>query len=253
MLWAVVKFIILQKFNCTLIFPDISPVQPWVTLIHRFAVAVIPIGLVHDKGVILYPSKKGDLQDKQGLYCNLLAARFVLGKGTSGSVKGQLCNPIKEVEVRTPVLLIGDSMVRFLRGENEFLEVISIGGARFLDLSYPFLLEKVHRANPYLLLLHVGTNDVNKQQVSDVQVDRNIQIEVRQMFKNLTVLQHRFSFAVGISGCVCTRSVYINERVYRLNGLLNREAKRSRFHFIDNSNIDRSQLKDFFCSSEQSG
>lgn len=154
-------------------------------------------------------------------------------------------NPIKEFEVRTPVLLIGDSMVRFLRDDNEFLEVISIGGAKFSDLSYPFLLEKVNRANPYLLLLHVGTNDVNKQQVSDIDVDRNTQIEVRQMFKNLTVLQHRFCFAVGISGCICTRSSYINERVFRLNGLLTREAKRSRFHFIDNCNIDRSQLKDF--------
>ena len=245
MLSAVVKFIILQEFNCTLIFPDISPVQPWVTLIHRFAIAVIPIGLAHDKGVILYPSKKGYLQDKKGLYCNLLAARFAPSKGTSGSLRYQLHNPIKEFEVRTPVLLIGDSMVRFLRDDNEFLEVISIGGAKFSDLSYPFLLEKVNQANPYLLLLHVGTNDVNKQQVSDIDVDRNTQIEVRQMFKNLTVLQHRFCFAVGISGCICTRSSYINERVFRLNGLLTREAKRSRFHFIDNCNIDRSQLKDF--------
>ena len=204
-----------------------------------------PIGLAHDKGVILYPSKKGYLQDKKGLYCNLLAARFAPSKGTSGSLRYQLHNPIKEFEVRTPVLLFGDSMVRFLRGDNEFLEVISIGGAKFSDLSYPFLLEKVNRANPYLLLLHVGTNDVNKQQVPDIDVDRNTQIEVQQMFKNLTVLQHRFCFAVGISGCICTRSSYINERVFRLNGLLTREAKHLRFHFIDNCNIDRSQLKDF--------
>ncbi|MEW8546097.1 MAG: hypothetical protein AB2693_21460 [Candidatus Thiodiazotropha sp.] len=245
MISAAVKFIIQQKCDCTLIFPDINPVQPWVTLIQRFAVAVIPIGLAHDKGVILYPSKKGYLQDKKGLQCNLLAARFSAGKVTLGPGGYQLHKPVKDAGVRTPVLLIGDSMVRFLRGENEFLEVLSIGGARFIDLSYPFLLEKVHRANPYLLLLHVGTNDVNKKQVSDVQVDSNIQKVVRRVLVDLTVLQHRFSFAVGISGCICTRSSYINERVCRLNRLLNREAKRLRFHFVDNSNIDRSQLKDF--------
>ncbi|CAC5412431.1 unnamed protein product [Mytilus coruscus] len=56
---AVVKFIKQEKITCTLIFPDFKPVKPWITVILSCDKNIITIGYKGDKGVLLYPSKKG--------------------------------------------------------------------------------------------------------------------------------------------------------------------------------------------------
>ena len=68
---AVIRFIIQEGINCTLIFPDVKPHQTWFTLVRRYAAAVVPVGLQHDRGVIQYPSRRGSLRDKKGLKLDL--------------------------------------------------------------------------------------------------------------------------------------------------------------------------------------
>ena len=60
----------------------------------------------------------------------------------------------------TKVLVIGDSMVKFLK-DSEYRSVISKGGARILDL-LPIICSELKMLTIHILLLHVGTNDVNK-------------------------------------------------------------------------------------------
>ena len=112
LLSAVIKLIIQEKLNCTLIFPDLTPVQPWFTLVQRFATVIVPVGLMHDTGVILYPSKRGFLADKKGLQSDLRAARFLLGDSLTYPLKN--IYPGKLSGAGVPVLLVGDSMIRFL-------------------------------------------------------------------------------------------------------------------------------------------
>ena len=240
LLSAVIKFIIQEKLNCTLIFPDLTPVQPWFTLVQRFATVIVPVGLMHDTGVILYPSKRGFLADKKGLQSDLRAARFLLGDLLTYPLKN--IYPGKLSGAVVPVLLVGDSMIRFLQGENDFSEVISHGGAKLQDFTFGFLQDNVQRTNPYLLLFHAGTNNVNKRQLTD---SFSVQPNVRQVFEHISVLQSRYCFAVGISGCIYTKSTQINKRVNFLNEILVAESKRFRFYYIDNSNIGLLHLRDF--------
>ena len=66
-----------------------------------------------------------------------------------------------------------------------------------------------------------------------------------KLFEELNKLQRGYSFAVGISGCIYTRSESINKKVDVMNDLMRKEASKYHFHFIDNTNIRPSQLRDF--------
>ena len=73
---SVIRFVIQENINCTILLPEIRPLPPWFTVIVAKAVKIIPVGFVGDKGVLLYPSRKGYKVDKMGLQWNLLAVRF---------------------------------------------------------------------------------------------------------------------------------------------------------------------------------
>lgn len=217
---AVVRFIIQEGINCTLIFPDVKPHQSWFTLVQRFAASVIPVGLQSDKGVIQYPSRRGFLTDKKGLQVDLLAARFLLAS-QADKISLEHVHKCKTV---TPVLLLGDSMVRFLEGSLCDTTVVSVGGARMQHFTSEFLYRHVSEACPYLVLLHLGTNDVNKSMVPVQQAMCHVQMFLEPLFKSISYLQKQFCFAVGISDCICTKSTFINAKVDTLNVLLKREA-----------------------------
>ena len=65
------------------------------------------------------------------------------------------------------------------------------------------------------------------------------------MVNYISVLQSRYCFAVGISGCIYTKSTLINKRVNFLNKNFVAKSKRFRFYYIDNSNIGLLRLRDF--------
>jgi hypothetical protein len=58
LLATVVNFILQEKINCTLVFPEFKPIQPWFTVIMSKVTEIIPIGFKGDTGVFLFPSKK---------------------------------------------------------------------------------------------------------------------------------------------------------------------------------------------------
>ncbi|CAG2243374.1 unnamed protein product [Mytilus edulis] len=74
---AVVKFIIQENITCTLIFPDFKPVKPWFTVISSYAKDIVTIGYKGDKGVLLYPSKKGFLPDKKAFSAIYVPQNFL--------------------------------------------------------------------------------------------------------------------------------------------------------------------------------
>ena len=73
---ALVNFIIQEAIHVTLVFPVPDTLQPWHVLIMKYATLIYPVGYKHDKGVLLYPSKRGYLRDKYGLPWDLMAAHF---------------------------------------------------------------------------------------------------------------------------------------------------------------------------------
>ena len=238
---AVTRFIIQEGINCTLIFPDVKPHKSWFTLVRRFAAAVVPVGLQHDRGVIQYPSRRGFLRDKKGLKYDLLAARFLLAPKGGETTLGH----VQKRETVTPVLLLGDSMVRFLEGSLSDTTVVSVGGARMQHFTSEFLSRHVSDTCPYLVLMHIGTNDVNKSMIPVQQAMHHAKMFIEPLFRSLSDLQKQFCFAVGISGCINTKSAFINTKVDALNVLLKRESMKYDFFFIDNSNIESLHLRDF--------
>ena len=61
----------------------------------------------------------------------------------------------------------------------------------------------------------------------------------------IKVLQGSHKFAVVFSGCICTGSHRVNERINIRNLWISNEYKKERFIFIDNSNIGSNGLVDF--------
>ena len=90
----------------------------------------------------------------------MLAARFGLIDGQF--TKKSFITHSHRKQRFIPVILLGDSMVGYLKGQTDHTEVVSIGGARLQDFSYEFLYHHISRACPFLVLLHIETNDVNK-------------------------------------------------------------------------------------------
>jgi len=68
-----------------------------------------------ERGVLLFPSRKGYQVDKRGLQFNMLAASFSFSEERKKSYDPDRFMSIKP-EYFSPVLLIGDSMVRFVEG-----------------------------------------------------------------------------------------------------------------------------------------
>ena len=67
LLASVIRFIIDEQINCTLIFSHFIPVSNWFTLVLRYAVCITIVGFKGDKGVLMFPSRKGYINDKFGL------------------------------------------------------------------------------------------------------------------------------------------------------------------------------------------
>ena len=117
---ALIKFIVEEKFTCTVVFPNFSPCPSWFPLIVENSEKIVVIGYKGDKGVLKYPSKHGFLSDKRGLPWNLLCASFT---GKRSDFHMHKSPPPSYV----PVLLVGDSMVRFLQGHSNTTHVVSVG------------------------------------------------------------------------------------------------------------------------------
>ena len=211
---AVISFVIEEKINCTLIFPQFVPTPSWFPVVLRYA-HIVTVGFLGDKGVLLFPSRKGYQVDKRGLQFNMLAASFSFSEERKKSYAPDRLMSVKP-EYFSPVLLIGDSLVRFLDGFRSEVSVISLGGARINDV-FDILKNELDRLSTFVVIIHIGTNDVNKV-YKPVKVQLICAKEgLRYLFQNIKQLQVYHGFAVVFSGCLYTKSPIINERIDELN------------------------------------
>lgn len=160
LLFPVIKFIVEMKINCTLLFPKLNPIPVWYPFLLRHIESLKLIGCKGDKGVLLYPSKKGYIVDKHGLQFDLYAARFTENSCKANSMSVSMMEEIRPFNF-VPSIFIGDSMIRFLTDNNINLKVCSVGGAKFLDM-IPLLVDQLNTFSTFVVVLHVGTNNVNK-------------------------------------------------------------------------------------------
>ena len=240
---AVIKFILQEQITCTLLFPDMYPHPPWITLVLRYAVFTVPVGYVGDTGVLLYPSKKGFMKDKLGLPFNMLVARF---SPLQSAIRRQVLTnrTFSRPPYHTPVLVLSDSMLRFMTGKFPAVEVVSVGGAKLGDISN-YLLSEVQKVHPFVVLVHSGTNNINKFHLSEQRMWQVVSNDLRSLSLNLQSLRRNFHFLVIMSGCVYTKSMFINSRVDTLNSMLQETCTQFKFLFVNNSNIMSNHLKDF--------
>lgn len=235
---TVVNFILQERLSCTLVFPDFKPVQPWFPVVLAHASQVVPIGFKGDTGVLLYPSKKGFLSDKKGLQWNLLAASFC-----SDRVHKKFEIDMLPHKNFVPVLIIGDSIIKFLSNTDKNVHVISISGGKLLDC-YFSLVEFLQHSTSFVVIFHCGTNDVNKSaKPASVQLE-NAMRDLNKMFHLVSELQKVKKFAFIFSGCVCTKNDVINLRIDKLNNIIKELCKKGRHLYIDQSNISSSDLRD---------
>ncbi|KAK3084846.1 hypothetical protein FSP39_020056 [Pinctada imbricata] len=242
---SVIRFVIHEQINCTLLLPEVRPLPPWFTVLMTHAVRITPVGFEGDKGVLLFPSRNGYRADKVGLQWNLLAVRFS-STGTQSKQRNLLSENIffRQPTVFTPVLLISDSMLRFLTDEFVHVKVVSVGGARLLD-TLALLNSHIEQYNVFLVILHSGTNDINKmskpEQTQMILAQRNLE----RVVSSVHALQKCHEFAVVFSGCICTQSTIINQRVKRFNEWIISHCIEYQFSYVDHSNITCSDLRDF--------
>ena len=154
---TVIRFVIQEQINCILLIPVISPLPPWFTVVMAKAVAV---GYIGDRGVILFPSKTGFKPDNQGLKWTLVAARISF-KSHKSDLPAFSAVSFRSPSRFTPVLIISDSMLRFLENINSHVRVQSVGGAKLLD-TLTILTTALEETSVFLVLIHSGTNDINK-------------------------------------------------------------------------------------------
>ena len=232
---AVVKFIIEEKLQCSLVFPYFQRIPIWMLKIKEHAYDILTLGYAGDKGVILYPSKSGYLADKVGLPWNLMCARF------NPSVPSQIAFDIETVRPTcfTPVLLIGDSIVRFMTQRCTDTQVLSVGGAKILD-SYMTLRTALNDYSPQLIILHSGTNNINKS-YSDLSTAIDCSKFVLERIKCLQAV-HRF--VVVISACLRLRENTLLHRVELLNAAIRTQCKIHGFIFVLHDNFTADDFRD---------
>jgi hypothetical protein len=207
---AVISFVIEKKINCTLIFPQFVPTPSWFPVVLRYAY-IVTVGFLGDRGIGLFPSRKGYQVDKRGLQFNMLTASLSFSEERKKSYDPDRFMSIKP-EYFSLVLLIGDSIVRFLEGFRSQVCVISLGGARINDV-FDILKNELDRLSTFVVIIHIGTNDVNK--VYKPVKDQLIWAKkgLRYLFQNIKQLQVYHGFAVVFFVDVCIRNPLLSMSV----------------------------------------
>ena len=144
----------------------ITPLPPWWPVAISQASLVVVVGHKGDHGILFYPSKGGFVPDRRGIPWDLLAISW----------KHQMVDPPSplyatqrcvEYSTSVTILIIGDSIIRHVRGPGGVtprnMVILSIAGATIQSLQRQFELQ-IPSVRPRLVVVHVGTNNVNKDQ-----------------------------------------------------------------------------------------
>ena len=116
LLVPIIKFINECQINCTVVVPasDLTPV--WMPLVAEMTKDALLLGLKGQKGILLYPSKKGYTPDKFVLPWNLWALRVAGKNSPETHTLGKLLYLMGAGETDISGFLgVGDSMFRYLQ------------------------------------------------------------------------------------------------------------------------------------------
>ena len=239
---AVIAFLQERQLYCTLVVPAIVPAPAWLPRLMSFAGRSMVIGYKGDKGVLLYPSAQGYQQDKRGLPWNLCAVSIGV---ESGALQG--LSAVSTIYSHPPCLpsvwCLGDSMVRFLhqaklsRPSLSSLHLLSISGGTIGQVCQA-LRHCLSQSTPRLLVIHVGTNAVNKFYASESSLLHTALGDMHRLLTYIYEAACDHSFAVVLSGIVPMPSPVFRARFAILNQEWASVCERRHWRFVSHDNID---------------
>ena len=219
---SVLAFVREQGLTCSVVVPFLQPLPPWFPMLQASAVSFLLLGEKGEKDVLLFPSRSGYRRDQKGLPWALLVARVVprQSPGPYPDLDTPALVPPLLSSGRIWVLVLADSMLRFLKGAafrlSEKCRVVSIGGCT-LHRMRQVLPGEMLCYKPRCLLLHVGTNNVNRLDVSECFQLQSAFYELEKLCQLIKQLQSHCHFAVIISLATATQSDGVNARLRLLN------------------------------------
>jgi hypothetical protein len=196
-------------------------------------VCITIVGFKGDKGVLMFPSRKGYINDKFGLEFDMLAARFDFSVGLKVLIPFNRYFKDKKQQEFKPVLFVGDSMIRFLTNVRNHVNVISLGGVKILHVLH-VIETQLAECFIFVLVIHVGTNSVNKIHIPEKSQLSKAKQDLDVLFAQIRKLQNQHRFAVVFSGCVYTKSQIIKPGIHDTSF-----ASKSPFKFLEFKFFDR--------------
>lgn len=256
MIGPVINFLKENQLTCTVIVPaaDVTPV--WLPAIKQFIEDAMIVGYKGQKHVVLYPSRRGFLPDKYGLWSNLWALRMTPTPNNESYAR-LLYTLSPRVGQNSHLVIGGDSMVRFMGDRRELssplVHIRSRGGALMSQVQAG-LWEDIRRYPPKVIFVHAGINDLSKthlfineyQQISST-IEQLTHLE--RLLKTYTVMCP--DVRITISAIVTTKDGYINARSDVLNAEIEQCCRRNNWTFMDNGNITVAMLRDTVHLNEQ--
>ena len=148
---------------------------------------------------------------------------------------------IDAVRFRRKTVILGTSMIKGIqmKGSNSYVKngyskLRPFPGATVKQLQHYATLSLLDET-PNQVILHGGCNDVSNRNASPEQIANYI--------KDLVEVCRGFGMnEIFVSSLICRKNNYLNEKVARINFLLNLICTEKGFVFIDNRNINIDDL-----------
>ena len=138
-------------------------------------------------------------------------------------------------------LILGTSMVKGIRMRefnsyvrNGFMKLRPFPGATTKQLAY-YAVPSLVDETPDRVIIHAGCNDIPNRNSSPEEIAKEI-IKLAELSRAYGVND------VFVSALICRANTYLNDKVTRVNFLLNIICKEKGFIFIENKNIELGDL-----------
>ena len=143
----------------------------------------------------------------------------------------------RNIESKTKTMVVGDSMVKYLRGEDlsskkNIVKIIAHPGSTTDDmLDY---IKPVVRKKPDTLIFHTGTNDLTN--------GVNTMKKVRKLVKVVREIDESEEIKIGFSSVIYRQDKEVDDERKEVNSKLKKYCEGKGFVFIENANIDGTGL-----------
>ena len=244
----VVNFLIENRATCTVLVPATGITPVWLPAVYDYLHDAMIIGRAGDKGILLYPSKKGFTPDKFGLKWNFWAIRISVS--TQNVTYGKLLfSREPHLQAGSEIVCCGDSMIRFLESrhflKSPMARVRSLGGL-FCQVSAA-VFQELRRITPRFILVHAAVNNLSKMHLFKSEYQQ-ISLTISEIDQLAVSLQKHSKLNLGVtvilSSVTATRDDFINTRARIINDHIESCCTERGWLYMDNSNISRHYLRD---------